>query len=218
MKELKLFGPFGNLGYGGVSNEDWKRAIEWGPDVIFQQGTSTDPGAGYLGTGKSYADRVGIKHDVEMMLVSACDLGIPFIGSFGGGGSEKGLEWNLEIIDEVVKENNLKFKAAVISGEVNKEFIKKKISEGAIIERLDEHPRLPEYLSSEAVDESEHIVAQMGIEPIIEALKKGVDIVFTGRANDTALAMALPVQEGFEKGLSLQLAKIIECSGMAVLR
>lgn len=68
MKELRLFGPFGNLGYGGVSEEVWGKTMKWGPDAIFQQGTSSDPGPGYLGTGKSYADRAGIKHDLNKMI------------------------------------------------------------------------------------------------------------------------------------------------------
>ncbi len=46
MRELRLFGPFGNLGYGGVSDDVWKRTIEWQPHAIFQQGTSSDPGRG----------------------------------------------------------------------------------------------------------------------------------------------------------------------------
>jgi hypothetical protein len=52
MKEIKLFGPFGNLGYGGVTEEVWEKTMAWNPDLIFQQGTSSDPGPGYLGTGR----------------------------------------------------------------------------------------------------------------------------------------------------------------------
>lgn len=218
MKELKLFGPFGNLGYGGVSEEVWERTMAWKPDVIFQQGTSSDPGPGYLGTGKCYADRAGIKHDLEKMICSALKLEIPFLGSLGGGGGNEALDWNLEIIDEIARENRLKFKAAVISSEVDKEFIKEKLRKGARAKIVDPHSKLPEYLTPKMVDESKVIVSQMGPEPLMKALDQDVQMVLTGRANDTSLPLAIALKKGFPKGLSLQMAKVIECSGWAVLR
>jgi Acyclic terpene utilisation family protein AtuA len=218
MKEIKLFGPFGNLGYGGVTEEVWEKTMAWNPDLIFQQGTSSDPGPGYLGTDTSYADRAGIKHDLQRMISSAQKLGVPFIGSLGGGGSNKALEWNLEIIDEIARENHLRFKAAVISSEVDKEFIKEKLRRGAKAKAVDPHFKLPEYLTPKMVDESKVIVAQMGPEPIMNALDLDVQMVLTGRANDTSLPLAFALKKGFPKGLSLQMAKVVECSGWAVLR
>ncbi len=218
MGELKLFGPFGNLGYGGVSDEVWERTMEWKPDAIFQQGTSTDPGPGYLGKGESYADRAGVKHDLRKMLNAARRLRIPLLCSLGGGGSNAGLEWSLDIVDEIAREDNLKFTAAVISSEVDKQFIKGKLQKGVPVRALDGHPRLPDLLTPEMVDESCVIVAQMGPEPIMAAMAQGIDIVFTGRANDTSLPMALAMRNGFAKGISLQTAKVVECSGWAVLR
>lgn len=218
MKELKLFGPFGNLGYGGVTDEIWRKTMEWRPDAIFQQGTSTDPGPGYLGTGKTYADRMGIKHDLQRMILSALELKIPFLCSLGGGGSNTGLDWSLQIIDEIARENRQRFKAAVIRSEVDKEFIKRKLRSGTKARVLDAHERLPEFLTPEMVDESKVIVAQMGPEPLLRAMEKGLQMVFTGRANDTSLPMALGLHNGFPRGVSLQMAKVVECSGWAVLR
>jgi hypothetical protein len=45
-----------------------------------------------------------------------------------------------------------------------------------------------------------------------------VDMVFTGRANDTSLPLALALKNRFPKGISLQMAKVVECSGWAILR
>lgn len=218
MEEMKLFGPFGNLGYGGVSDEVWERTMEWRPDAIFQQGTSTDGGAGFLGTGTTYADRAGIKHDLEKMIQAALELKIPLACSLGGGGSNEALEWSLKIIDEIARERSLHFRAAVIASEVDKDFIKTKLREGRKARVLDPHPRLPEFLTPEMVDESKVIVAQMGPEPILKAIERGVDFVFTGRANDTSLPMALALRKGFPKGIALQTAKVLECSGWAILR
>jgi hypothetical protein len=218
MKEIKLFGPFGNLGYGGVTEEVWEKTMAWKPDLIFQQGTSSDPGPGYLGTGSSYADRAGIKHDLKRMICSAQKLGVPFIGSLGGGGSNEALEWNLGIIDEIARENHLRFKAAVINSEVDKEFVKEKLRRGAKARAVDPHFKLPEFLTPEMVDESKVIVSQMGPEPIMKALDLDVQMVLTGRANDTSLPLAFALKKGFPRGLSLQMAKVMECSGWAVLR
>ena len=218
MRELRLFGPFGNLGYGGVSDEIWEASMQWRPDAIFQQGTSSDPGPGYLGTGTSYADRAGIKRDLHRMIVAALDRDIPLLCSLGGGGGNAGLEASLEIVDEIARETRRTFKAAVIASEVSKEFIKARLQEGRTARVLDAHPRLPEYLTSEMVDASKVIVAQMGPEPIMKALDQGVQFVFTGRACDTSLPMALGLRNGFPRGLSLQMAKVLECSGWAILR
>jgi hypothetical protein len=218
MKEIKLFGPFGNLGYGGVTEEVWEKTMAWKPDLIFQQGTSSDPGPGYLGTGTSYADRAGIKHDLKRMICSAHKLGVPFIASLGGGGSNEALEWNLAIIDEIARENHLRFNAAVISSEVDKEFIKEKLRRGAKAKAVDPHFKLPECLTPEMVDASKVIVSQMGPEPIMKALDLDVQMVLTGRANDTSLPLAFALKKGFPKGLSLQMAKVVECSGWAVMR
>lgn len=192
--------------------------MAWKPDVIFQQGTSSDPGPGYLGTGKSYADRAGIKHDLQRMICSARERNIPFIGSLGGGGSNEGVEWNLDIIDEIARENRLKFKAAVIRSEVDKSFIKGKLRQGIKARAVDPHFKLPENLTSEMVDESKVIVAQMGPEPIMKALDLDVQMVLTGRANDTSLPLAAALKKGFPKGISLQMAKVVECSGWAILQ
>jgi hypothetical protein len=67
------------------------------------------------------------------------------------------------------------------------------------------------------VDESEHNVAQMGPEPIIRALGLDVDGVVTGRALDIALHMALPLKEGFDKGLAAHMAKTIECASLVTV-
>jgi hypothetical protein len=218
MKELKLFGPFGNLGYGGVTDEVWRSTMEWRPDAIFQQGTSSDPGPGYLGTGKTYADRTGIKRDLDRMISAALELNLPFLCSLGGGGSNAGLDWSLDIIDEIARERGKRFKAAVIRSEVDKEFIKRKLRSGTKARILDFHESIPEYLTPEMVDEAKVIVSQMGPEPIMKAMDMGVQIVFTGRANDTSLPLALGLRNGFPRGLSLQMAKVVECSGWAVLR
>src|SRR5699024_5345658 len=61
------------------------------------------------------------------------------------------------------------------------------------------------------IENSYEIVAQVGVEAIVKALDLNPDIVLAGRANDNACFAAEPVRQGFDKGLSLHMGKIIEC-------
>lgn len=86
----------------------------------------------------------------------------------------KNVERDLRILYEIASEEKLSFKLAVISAEFQKDFLLKELSAGRI-EKLGPAPEVTE----EAIRESTHIVAQMGVEPIIEALDRGADVVFS---------------------------------------
>ena len=73
----------------------------------------------------------------------------------------------------------------------------------------------PEALTAAAIDRSAHIVAQMGVEPIIQALKGGADIIIAGRAYDPAVFAALPILEGFDPALAFHMGKVLECGAYA---
>jgi len=109
--------------------------MAWKPDLIFQQGTSSDPGPGYLGTGTSYADRAGIKHDLKRMICSAHKL--RFLHRLLGGG-EAMRRWNGtwdHRRDRPGKSSPVQCR--VISSEVDKEFIKEKLRRGARAKAVD---------------------------------------------------------------------------------
>lgn len=93
----------------------------------------------------------------------------------------KNVERDLRILYEIASEEKLSFKLAVISAEFQKDFLLKELSAGRI-EKLGPAPEVTE----EAIRESTHIVAQMGVEPIIEALDRGADVVCCGRCYDPA--------------------------------
>ncbi|HCF81238.1 MAG TPA: 3-methylaspartate ammonia-lyase, partial [Porphyromonadaceae bacterium] len=67
------------------------------------------------------------------------------------------------------------------------------------------------------VDESVHIVAQMGEEPFIEALENGANVILAGRSYDPSVFSALAIKNGFNKGLAIHLGKILECAAIAAL-
>ena len=68
-------------------------------------------------------------------------------------------------------------------------------------------------LNPERIKSSERIVAQIGVEPIIAALKEDVDVVIAGRTYDPAVFAALPVMKGFDEGLALHMGKILGVRG-----
>jgi len=219
LKEIRML-QSSWMGYGNVSERSIQEALKWGPHLIVGQGTSTDPGPGYLASDNMYPYHgvESLKRDFGLSLRAAHDNDLLFIHSTGNpSGSDIQLEGALRVIDEITKERHLKFRIAVISGEISKDYLKRKISEGKKTKRLVDTPRLKENLTLKEVSESKRIVAQMGPEPIMKALDMDVDGVITGRALDIGLHMAYPLKQGFEKGLVAHMGKTIECGGLCAV-
>ena len=70
-------------------------------------------------------------------------------------------------------------------------------------------------LIAEEVERATNIVAQMGVEPFVEALKSKPDVIIAGRAYDPAMMAALPIMHGFDQALAEHMGKILECGAMA---
>lgn len=214
MEEEIKFLSTATFGFG-IGGDSWEKGMNWDPDIIVGQGTTSDGGPTYLGIDKPYGSLMTIKKDLATILISAKRNKIPFILSSGSpSGSNLQLERALEAVDEITKENNIKMRIAVIPGEVDKDYLIQKIRQGYKIRRLVDTSGLPEYLSEKDVDESKRIVAQMGPEPIMKALDLDVDGVITGRALDVGLYMALPLKKGFDTAITAHMAKTIECSSL----
>jgi hypothetical protein len=206
------------MGDSLFDERNWEIGLSFNPDVIVAQGTSSDTGPTYLATGTLYGGSLGMRRGLRAIILSAKRKGIPFIISTGPpAGGNRQLEKVLGWVDELAKEAKIELRIAVISGELDKEYLKGKIRTGSQIRRLVNIDRLPEYLSEEDIDKSEHIVAQMGPEPIVKALDLDVDGVITGRALDIALHMAVPLKAGFDKGLAAHMAKTIECASLVTV-
>jgi hypothetical protein len=125
---------------------------------------------------------------LRTIILSAKKKGIPFIISTGTpGGGNRQLERSLGWMNDIAKEAGVTIKAAVIPGELDKEYLKQKIRAGAKMRRLVPSSGLPEYLSEEDVEVSTRIAAQMGPEPIMKALDSDVHRVITGHALDMGL-------------------------------
>lgn len=208
-EEFRILSATAILGYG-FPEESFKEGMKRKPHIIAVDAGSTDPGPYYLGAGVSFTDRDAVKRDLEIMLEAGVNNKIPvLIGTAGGSGARTHLNWCREIIYEIAKEKNLKFKLALIDAEFDKEEIKQCLKDGKI-SPLEPAPQL----TQEAIDETTRIVGQMGIEPFIKALDGGADVILAGRAYDPTVFAAPAIRSGYDKGLAFHIGKILECSSI----
>ncbi len=210
MEEMRVFSPTAILGYG-FPLPSFEAGMNRQPHVIAVDAGSTDPGPYFLGAGVSFTDRQSVKRDLEIIIPAALTKGIPvIIGSAGGSGGRPHLEWNLNIIKEIAFEKKLEFKLAVIEAEIKKERILGKMEEGKV-NPLHPAPKLTEKELGKTI----RIVAQMGVEPFIRALKMGAQVVVAGRAYDPAIFAAPAIFKGYDRGLAIHMGKILECACIA---
>lgn len=210
IEEMVVLSPTGCLGLGPLSEEAFYRGLERNPSAIGMDAGSLDPGPHYLGAGTPHQARFQTKRDLEVMLPEAVRRGIPLlIGTAGGSGGERHLEWNLRILEEVAAENNLSFRLAIIHSSVDKDYLRRR-AKTEYIPGL-QHDK---YLTPEDVDVCPEIVAQIGVEPFIKALDMGAQVIIAGRACDDAMVAAVPIRAGFDKGLALHIGKLVECAGL----
>ena len=206
---MKIVALCGLLGYG-YSEESLNIAFSEKVDYVGVDAGSTDPGPYYLGSGISFTDRGAVKRDLALALPKALAMGAPLIiGTAGGAGSRAHTDWLIDIIEEIAREQDLSFTLGKIYSDVSREYVLEKLRSGKIINMSSEFPLL-----HKDIEASERIVSQIGIAPIIELLKKGVDVIVSGRACDTAIYAAPAIYEGYDPALSFHMAKIMECGAM----
>lgn len=206
---MKIVSLCGLLGYG-YGEEALNIAFSEKVDYVGVDAGSTDPGPHYLGSGKSFTDRAAVKRDLSLAMPKALEAKAPFIiGTAGGAGAKEHTDWLIEIIKEIAKEQNLSFKLGIVYSDVNKDYVLEKLNSGKIISMS------PYFnLNENDIAQSERIVSQVGVAPIIKMLKEKADIIVCGRACDTAIYAAPCIYEGYDEGLSFHMAKIMECGAM----
>lgn len=210
MRELKCLSATGQLGHGIIADA-FRRGVERSPHVIGADMGSTDIGPFYLGSGNTESSMDMIDRDLELVLVAGRKLGIPvIIGSAGSSGARPHLDKTLAAVSRVAKQRGLSFSLTTIAADIDKEYVKRRIREGAV----SPCGPLPD-LTEDKVDRAARIVGQMGTEPFLEALKGNPDVVIAGRSCDASVFAAKPIAEGFDHGLSMHAAKIIECASFA---
>ena len=209
---MTIYSPMGMLGYG-FPVQSLRNAMSHRPEVIAVDAGSTDPGPYYLGSGTSFTSRRMVKRDLALLLAAARQAKIPLIiGSAGGAGARPNLEWLVEIMDEIAHDDGHAFRRAVIDAEQDPADISSAIRAGRVVDF-----EVGRDLSEEDVRRSDHLVLQMGMEPLREALEAGADVVVAGRAFDAALHAVVPIMHGYDVALSLHMGKILECGSMVAV-
>lgn len=212
MEEIRVLTPSGGIG-SGFPVESLEEGLRQDPHVIATDAGSTDPGPYYLGAGISILGKDAIKRDLELLLLARQRKNIPLlVGSACGPGTKSTLDWTIDIVKEIAREKGLKFKLARIPGDIDKDILKKALKEQKV--KTFESDK---ELTIEEIDKSTNIVAQMGPEPFIEAMKLNADVVIAGRAYDPAMMSAIPIMKGYDRGLALHMGKILECGCMAAV-
>lgn len=209
-KPYRVLSPTAILGYG-FPPESFRRGMESHPDLIAVDAGSTDPGPYYLGAGKSFTSRGAVKRDLEFLLRGALDREIPcIIGSAGGAGAREHVQWTLSILREVAHERGFSFRLGVVYADVRPETVLEAMRERRVTP-LEPAPEV----SADEVRRSVRIVAQMGAEPVMEALRLGCRVVLCGRCYDPIPFAAPPIAQGYDAGLAVHMGKILECGAIA---
>ncbi|HEV2739007.1 MAG TPA: acyclic terpene utilization AtuA family protein, partial [Candidatus Elarobacter sp.] len=212
MSEAVVIVPVGALG-AGVRAADVRRGIALGAHAIAADAGSTDSGPFYLASGISKYSREAVAHDLRVLMAVREEARIPLlIGSCGTSGCDDAVDWTLEIALDIARELGQSPKIAVLYSEQRAERIASMNVNGAV------SPLAPSgALTAEAIDSCTHIVAVMGPEPYIDALRAGADIVLGGRTTDTAVLAAVPLMRGAGAAPAWHAGKVAECGGQCTV-
>ncbi len=208
-RPLRLLGASGQLGYG-VPTPAFNAGLARKPDMIGCDMGSIDIGPTYLGKGEMATSPESTRRDLRKVLHGARSLDIPLIiGSAGSAGAKAHLDATLEIIRDIARTDGLSFRMAVIPADTDREMLLTAVRDGRV-SGLDDMQALTE----QDVRDAANIVGQMGTGPFRAALEADVDVIIAGRACDTGIFAALPTALGFPTGLSVHMAKIVECASL----
>jgi hypothetical protein len=210
--QLRVIAINGMLGYG-YPVASLERGMQQAPHLLGVDAGSTDAGPFYLGHGISLTAPRQIERDLRPAMRAAKQAKIPLVvGSAGFGGARPHIDLFLSMADRIAREEGLRLRTAVIYADLDRTLVQTALAEG----RMRPLAGAPA-LTKEDIAASRQLVGQMGTEPLIAALKGGVDMIVAGRCCDTSIYAALPIMHGFDPGLAIHMAKIMECGAQCGL-
>jgi hypothetical protein len=209
-RPITIVTPTGTLGYG-FSSAALDRAMGMKPDAIAVDAGSTDPGPHYLGSGEPLVSRLSTKRELTDLIRASRRHGIPLIvGSAGGAGTKRHVDWTADIVREIADENETSLRLAMIYSDISTDHAKAAVRNG------DTRDFEAGYELTEAMlDDTVALVAQMGHEPICAALDGGAEVIVAGRACDDSVIAAFPIWRGADPGLAIHMGKILECGAFS---
>ncbi|KAF4915968.1 hypothetical protein CGCVW01_v010197 [Colletotrichum viniferum] len=211
--EFTILTPNAILGYGYDSDHFWYGIEKYKPAAIIVDSGSTDGGPYKLGMGKMTCGRGSYVRDLEPILEACFHHKIKvLIGSAGGDGSNKHVAEMLDLVTEIAERKGYSFKVATIQAGMDRKWIKSRISQNRVGPCGPVEPLLPE-----VVDGAVDVVAQMGSEPYLEALKESPDIIIGGRSYDPAPFAGFSIARGVLPDVAWHMGKIMECGGICAV-
>lgn len=209
---VKIVVPTGSLG-AGAREEELAYGIAQGARAIATDAGSTDSGAAYLALGMSKNNKGSVKRDLTILMKAGAAAGIPIIvGTSGQAGGDMNVDWTRDIVLEVATELGIQPRIAILYSEQDKAVLKARNAGGKIRPLAPLGP-----LADETIDACDHIVAVMGPEPYIAALRAGADIILGGRTTDTAVLAAFALMEGAPPGAAWHAGKVAECGAQCTV-
>jgi len=209
---IRVLSPTACLGLMPLDEASFLRGMQMRPDVVGVDAGSLDPGPHYLGAGTPHVARFQAVRELEILLRSTLEAGIPLvIGTAGGSGGLKHIDWNLECIEEAARRLGRKVRVTVIPTTLDPAWLKGRLRQ--VVAPGCQHES---DLTPEDVDSCTEVVAQVGVEVIMKGFATEPDVILVGRACDNAVFASLPVLRGFPKGHALYMGKILECGGLCL--
>ncbi|KAH6999396.1 hypothetical protein EDB80DRAFT_812412 [Ilyonectria destructans] len=202
------------LGYGYDVDQFWAAVRETTPAAIILDAGSTDPGPYMLGTGKTLCSRQSYVRDLGPILEACSTYGIKLLlGSAGGAGTNAQVDLLVDIMREIATQKSYSFRLATIKFDDNRDAAISKLETGNMHPCSSSPP-----LQVEDIRDAVTVVAQMGVEPFLEALKDpSVDIIVAGRSYDPSPFAAFCMHNGVQESAAWHVGKIIECGGLCTI-
>lgn len=211
-KEVCVLAVSGMLG-SSFDEKAFMQALEYNPDMIGCDSGSSDSGPYYLGVGKPRMNRKAVKRDLRLMITEGVKRNIPvLVGSAGTAGADPNVDWMVEIVKEIAREEEINFRLAEIKTEVSAEQLREYIKEGKL-HPLDSAPDFGE----EDLESLVRCVSVIGVEPYIKAIEEGAQVIIAGRSSDTAIYAAVPAMYGLNNGYAWHAGKVLECGTLATV-
>lgn len=207
---LKLMSPTGHLGFTPIEPGSFEAGLADHPDAIIADSGSADIGPHPLGADEAHSPLAWQRHDLELCLLGARELGVPLIiGSASDTGTDRGVDTFLRLFEEIASAHGLAgFTMAAVRSEIAATTLADHLAAGRVLEGLNGR----EPATAEVLARTDHAVAVMGIEPIRAALEAGADVVVCGRSCDSAIFAAFAELRGLPRHTAVLAGKLLECA------
>jgi hypothetical protein len=209
---LKIITPIGMLGYG-FSEHLLFKGIAMGAKAIILDSGSTDSGPQKLAIGTTTCPLDAYKKDLKPILDACWHHKVKvLVSSAGGDGSNQHVDDLCKIVQDYCMEKSYQLKLIRIYAEIDPKIVHAAFDADKISSCSSSPP-----LIKDEIDKSPRIVAQMGMEPFIQAMERepDFDVIIAGRAYDPSPYAAFCYVNGFKNvGNIYHMGKVMECGAL----